>query len=175
MLAAALVGVVATGIQIVEKIAVLKDPETVLVCDVNSVLSCTNVLDAWQSSVLGPPNAFIGAVLFSIFAGVGLTSVLGTRQSRPALLTLLGVITFFAAFATWYMAQTAFVIGALCLWCIFITTAILCIGLCVTRALKATSADSSFVRAITAGGRDYVIWAGWWVVIAAVIIVGLLF
>ena len=179
MVIAALVGIVATGTQIVEKITISKDTSVGLFCDINSVLSCSNVLDAWQSSVLGPPNSFIGAVLFAVFLGAGATALLGSHHSHRSLLVLLGLITFFAAFATWFMAQTAFVISALCLWCIFITTAILVIGLGTTRILKQRIVErptvgwQRFVSGITSGGRDVIIWVGWWVVVAVMLFVGL--
>ncbi len=75
-------------IQIVEKIAILKNPATTLLCDVNSVMSCTDVLNAWQSSVLGPPNALIGAVMFALLGSGAFGAVLGNRVSRAYLATL---------------------------------------------------------------------------------------
>jgi hypothetical protein len=59
---AGLAGLGFTGTQIMEKLTILKDPTATLVCDVNGVLSCTDVLRSRQASVLGPPNALIGAV-----------------------------------------------------------------------------------------------------------------
>lgn len=180
MLVAALVGLAATGTQIVEKITILKEPAATLVCDVSSVLSCSNVLEAWQSSVLGPPNSLIGAIMFAMFFATAATALLGTQHSAKALLAATGLAVFFAAFATWFMAQTAFVITALCLWCIFITTAVLVIGCCFTRIMARELADRDdrtgrFVRAITSGRRDVIIWIGWWFVIAAVLFAGLAF
>lgn len=177
-LIAALVGIAATGTQIVEKIAILTEPSTTLVCDVNSVLSCTNVLKAWQSSVLGPPNALIGAIMFTVFLTAALTRLLGSRHSAGSLLFLTGLAVFFAAFATWFMQQTAFVISALCLWCIGITTAVIVIGACLTRTLARDLGErqdrvGGFVRAITAGGRDIIVWVAWWILVAALLIVGL--
>ena len=65
---AAVAGIGFTATQVVERIAILKDPTTTLACDVSATISCSNVLSAWQSSViLGIPNAFIGAVMFSVF------------------------------------------------------------------------------------------------------------
>src|SRR6478752_8393728 len=70
---AALTGLVFTTIQIMERIAILQDPFTRLACDVNSTLSCSQVLTAWQSSVLGPPNAFVGAAMFAILGSAALS------------------------------------------------------------------------------------------------------
>ena len=46
---------------------------------------------------------------------------------------LWGLAVFFALFATWFMFQTAFSIGSLCLWCTGIVTMVLAICATLTR------------------------------------------
>lgn len=176
-LGAAVVGIGLTGLQIVEKIAVLSDPGAALVCDVNAVLSCSSVLSAWQSSVLGPPNALIGAVLFAVLGSAALGGVLGGRPARAYLVALWAVAIGFALFATWFMVQTAYAIGALCLWCIGITTAVLVIVAALTRIVVHAHAVSGSlgrgVGALVRSQTDLVVIAGWWLAIAAVLFTGL--
>jgi uncharacterized membrane protein len=176
-LLASLAGIALTGTQIVERITVLKDPTATLACDLNSVMSCSNVLGAWQSSViLGIPNAFIGAVMFSLFLATSLAGLMGSDLSRRYLATMLGLVVFFAAFATWFMMETAFVIGALCIWCTGIITAVAVIGGALTRVYArsrpADRPDSRFARASRAG-VDVMAWAGWWVLVLGLLAVGL--
>jgi uncharacterized membrane protein len=178
VLVAGLAGVVFTGIQIVEKITISNQPSTVLFCDVNSVVSCTNVLNAWQSSVLGPPNSLVGAVMFSLFASGGLAGVLGSRASRSYLLTLWGLAVFFLGFASWFMYQTAFRIGALCIWCTGLVTAVVVISAALTRLnqRRATLGSGSAGRTLDLMVRsngDLIVWAGWWVVLAVLVWAGL--
>ncbi len=178
VLVAGLAGVVFTGIQIVEKITISGKPSTVLVCDVNSVVSCTNVLNAWQSSVLGPPNALVGAVMFSLLASGGLAGVLGSRASRSYLLTLWGLAVFFLGFASWFMYQTAFRIGALCIWCTGIVTAVVVICAAFTRLnhRRRTLGDGAAGRTLDLmvhSKGDLIGWAGWWVVLAVLVWAGL--
>lgn len=178
VLVAGLAGIGFTGIQIVEKIAILKDPSTKLSCDVSAVMSCTNVLNAWQSSVLGPPNSAIGAVMFAVLASGGLSGVLRTRPSRGYLLTLWGLGLFFLCFATWFMVETAFPIGSLCLWCTGIVTAVLVVCASLTRlaARDAALGDGTAGRTLATlvrSGSDLVIWVGWWVAIALMLWIGL--
>lgn len=174
VLVASLAGIAFTGTQIVERIATLRDPDTVLACDVNAVLSCSNVLESWQSSVIfGIPNAFIGAVMFSVLGAAGALALLGNEPNKPALRALAGLATFFAVFATWFMMQTAFAIGALCLWCIAITTAIGVIGavLTVTAGQRGDLGPAGTVLARS--GVLLWIWLGWWIAVAALVAIGL--
>jgi uncharacterized membrane protein len=174
VLVAALAGIAFTGTQIVERIATLRDPSTVLACDVNAVLSCSNVLDSWQSSVIfGIPNAFIGAVMFAVLGTAGGLALAGNELNRAALRTLAGLATFFAAFATWFMMQTAFVIGALCLWCIAITTAVGVIGAVLTITAGQRGDLGRTGTVLARSGVLLWIWVGWWIAVAALIAIGL--
>ena len=178
VLLAALAGLAFTTIQIVEKIAILQDPFTRLACDVNSTLSCGKVLTAWQSSVLGPPNAVNGAVMFAILGSAGLSGLLASTLSRAYLATLWGLAVFFLAFATWFMYEAAFGIGALCLWCIGVTTAIVVLCATLTRLAVRGNAFGQkwFGRAMAAAVRrqlDLAGWGGWWLGVAALLLIGM--
>ena len=177
-LLACVAGVGFTTVQIVEKIAILKDPFTTLSCDVNQTLSCSSVLMAWQSSVLGPPNALIGAIMFAVLGSGALAGLLGSALHRGYVATLWGLAVFFLCFASWFMFETAFSIRALCLWCTGITTAVVVICAALTRIADRTGAlgGGSFGRAVAAAVRtrgDLALWAGWWLVIAALLWLGL--
>ncbi len=60
LLITGVVGWLASGALVLEKLEVLKDPSHVTVCDVNPWISCGQVMQTWQSSVFGFPNMFIG-------------------------------------------------------------------------------------------------------------------
>ena len=175
---AALIGMTLTVVQVMEKIAKLKNPKLDLACDVNSKLSCSTVLDTWQSSVLGIPNAIVGLILFTIFATTLLASLTHSHLSKGMwkILWILSVI--FAFFSTWFMAQTAFVISAMCLWCAFIATAVLTLLLVVTRSAVNVNAFGSgvFGRAMTSlvqSKQDIVLVGLWWTTIALALFLGL--
>jgi len=177
-LLAALVGLVLTGVQIMEKLARLANPETPLVCDVSGTLSCSTVLDAWQSRVLGVPNAMVGMVLFTILGSALALSLLGSQLGPAAWRVLWGLSVVFALFSTWFMVQTALVIGAMCLWCAFITTAVLLLVLVMTRSAVASGAfgQGDLGRALTTAvrsGQDAALIVVWWLAIAAVLVFGL--
>lgn len=102
-----------------EKLALLKNPDTQLVCDLGSVFSCTNVLNAWQSSVFGFPNSLMCMVLFTIFGTVGLVGLTGGKLTRGLRLGVHGLALFTLFFGMWFLTQSTFVIGSLCLYCLF--------------------------------------------------------
>jgi uncharacterized membrane protein len=179
VLVAAFAGLSFTTVQIMEKITILKDSGAGLVCDISATVSCTNVLNAWQSSVLGPPNALIGAIMFAILGSGALGGVLGGAPGRRYLLVLWGLAVFFAMFATWFMFQTAFVIGSLCLWCTGIVTAVLVICAALTRTANrarafGTGRFAGLMDTAVKSSLDLIIWGGWWLGIAGMLALGLL-
>jgi uncharacterized membrane protein len=177
--AAAVIGMAATIIQIVERVALAQNADANLLCDINGTFSCGNVLTSWQSSVFGPiPNAAIGLSVFALTLGVGGTGLLGSELSKATW----GVATFFAgfmaAFTVWFLAQTAFVIGSVCLYCLVIGTMVLLINVSwwrIGERLGYLSGNRFLDGAawLVRGGTDIVLWVGLGVVVAAMMVAGL--
>ena len=113
------IGMIAAFLQTTEKIALLKNKDAILACDLNSVFSCTNVLNAWQSSVFGFPNSLMCMALFTVFASIALAGVSGGTLPRRLRLGIQGLSLFTLAFALWFLTQSIYVINALCILCIF--------------------------------------------------------
>ena len=113
------IGLVAAFIQILEKLQLLKHVGDPLTCDLNSVFSCSNVLNAWQSSVFGFPNSLMCMVFFTTFLVFGLTGLSGATLPRRLRLAVQGLALFVLAFAIWFLTQSIYVIGSLCVLCIF--------------------------------------------------------
>lgn len=119
MLVGGAIGMVAAFLQTTEKIALLKNKDAILACDLNSVFSCTNVLNAWQSAVFGFPNSLMCMVLFTIFASIALVGVSGGTLPRRLRLGIQVLSLFTLGFALWFLTQSIYVINALCILCIF--------------------------------------------------------
>ncbi len=173
------VGMVATVMQLIERVQLATEPDKALLCDINATLSCGTVLEAWQSSVFGPiPNAAIGLVVFTVM----LTSALGVLLGSTLALRAWGVLAFFAAFmaafTVWFLAQTTFSINALCLYCLAIGTAVVLINASWWRVAAANGwlvGPSRFLGVagrLVAGGSDLLIWAGLWTAVAAMMVIG---
>lgn len=119
MVAGGIIGMAAAFLQTTEKIALLKNKDAILACDLNSVFSCTNVLNAWQSSVFGFPNSLMCMALFTIFASIALVGASGGTLPRRLRLGIQGLSLFTLLFALWFLTQSIYVINALCILCIF--------------------------------------------------------
>lgn len=177
--AAAVVGMASTIIQLVERVALAENADAELLCDINGTFACGNVLTSWQASVFGPiPNAAIGLSVFALSLGIAGAGILGSSLSRATWGVATFLAGFMAAFTVWFLAQTAFVISAVCLYCLVIGTMVLFINLAwwrigdrlgYLRGSRVLDGASWLVR----GGTDIVLWAGLGVVVAAMMVAGL--
>jgi uncharacterized membrane protein len=179
MLATALLGIASGTITVVEKIALLKDPTQAAFCDINEAIGCTPVLLAPQSSVLGPPNAAIGIILFGMFAAAGLGGVMGATFPRSYRWVLLGLAVFFGAFLTWYMWQVGFAIGSLCPFCAVCAGCVMAIVLASARLVAAdlpveARGFAGAVATARRSGLDVIIVVGWTALIVGILAVGIL-
>jgi uncharacterized membrane protein len=119
MTAGGATGVLAASLQTIEKINLLKNKDAVLACDLNSVFNCSNVLNAWQSRVFGFPNSVMCTVLFTIFFASALAGLSSGKLSKGYRLGIQALSLFTLGFALWFLWQSIYAIGSLCLLCIF--------------------------------------------------------
>jgi uncharacterized membrane protein len=179
MLVSSLVGIASGMTTVMEKIALLKDPGQAAFCDFNDKIGCTPVLLAPQSSVLGPPNAAIGVVMFAMFASAALAGVMGTWFPRSYRYVLLGLSVFFGLFLTWYMQQVAFAIGSLCPFCAVCAGSVMVVVLAAIRlsAVEVQPGDGGFagvVGTMVRSGLDVIVVIGWTLLIAGMLVVGIM-
>ena len=178
MLVAAAVGVASGTITVVDKIALLTDPAASSFCDISPNVSCSPVLLAPQSSILGPPNALIGVVLYTVFLTAALAALMGGHFPSSFLRTLVGLAVFFGAFLTWYMFAVAFQIGSLCPFCTVCAASTLVIVLAANRLAVDSAAygDGRFATTMATmrgASTDAVVVVGWGALIAAMLIAGI--
>lgn len=177
VLAGGLVGIVSTVWQTVERIAYAAGDTGPSVCEINALVSCSNVFGHWQSSALGIPNSLIGLPVFALLASGALAALTGSQLSRSYVGLLLGTGVFMTAFITWYMHQTAFDIGALCLFCAACLVGIVLAGAGLTRALAAgspdTDGDPGRLTRLVDSGADIALWGGVLVLVATMLLLGL--
>lgn len=179
VLLAACVGMVSAGWQIIERIAYAENAENASVCDINAVVSCTNVFGQWQSSALGIPNTLVSLPIFAALAATAVAAI-GTSFARPYLAGVLGVSLFMAAFATWYSYQSAFVMGAMCLFCTVGSACVLAAGIGVTRMAAAGRAlgdgrAGRVLALLVESKSDVIAWLGLILINAMMLYFGLIF
>ena len=115
------IGGVASFLQVIERITwgeQLHAPAKALACDLSSSFSCSSVFGAWQSSVFGFSNSLLCVTFFAVMLGFGLAALYSDNLQKAARLTAQFFSLFFLAFGAWYLTQTIFVVGSLCIFCV---------------------------------------------------------
>ncbi len=173
LVGAASVGMLASFIQTIERIDWGSNPKAPLVCDINSVFSCNSVFGAWQSRVFGFPNSLMCVVFFAVLLGVGLAGLTGSALNRKLRLVLHFFSVFFLGFGAWYLLESAYVIKALCIFCIFCYAAVIALN---WAWLRINAADlpikASYNKALIKSfdkGADSFFWLLWTLTIAALL------
>ena len=118
-----LVALVAALTLSVEELIIAKNPDALLSCDLNAVISCATVMQTWQASVFfGIPNMFFGLIAFTAVV-VSAVAYLwgGARYNRFFLLALNTGLLFGFLFALWLFYSSVYSIGVLCPWCLVVT------------------------------------------------------
>ncbi len=105
---------------ITERVRSLIDPEYVLNCDVNPLVSCGDLMTTWQASLLGFPNPLLGVAGFVAPIAVGVALLAGARLARWFWWSFLVGVTGAFVFVLWLVDQAVFQIGVLCPWCMLV-------------------------------------------------------
>ena len=170
LLIGGLVGLLAAAALLIEKIALLENPDRILTCDINPVLSCGSVMSTPQAEAFGVPNPLIGIIGFAVIATIGAGMLAGARYAAWFWIAVQGGVTFAVVFVHWLMYQSLYVIGALCPYCMIVWAVTIPIFLHVTvRGLRAVAGESRAV-AVVAEYRSTILTA-WYILIVALIAV----
>lgn len=120
-----LIALVAAVTLLVEKIALIEDPDYIPSCTLSPILSCGSIMSTWQAELFGIPNPIIGVMAFPVVAAIGASLVGGVRFPQWfAVATQVGV-TFGVVFIHWLIYQSLYVIGALCPYCMVVWVAMI--------------------------------------------------
>lgn len=120
LLITGVIGWLASGALVLEKLEMLKDPNHITLCDVNPWVSCGTVMQTPQSSVFGFPNMFIGIVAFAVIITTAMGLLAGARFSCGYWLGLQAGVTLGFAFVVWLWSQALYVIHVLCPFCMVV-------------------------------------------------------
>lgn len=151
-------GIIASFLQTLDKLNHLKNPTASLVCNISPVFSCSNVLDAWQSSFFGFPNSLLCLIFFSVTLGVAISAVSVGNLSAKLRYIMHFFAIFFLGFGAWYLWQSIYAIGAICIYCL------ICYGgVIVMNAswLRINSDKSSFLNKLIKSRWDIALWSIW--------------
>ncbi|HEV2402797.1 MAG TPA: vitamin K epoxide reductase family protein [Candidatus Saccharimonadales bacterium] len=169
LVSGAALGLIASFLEMVEYVILLKNPHAVLTCNINGVFSCSNVLNAWQSSIFGFPNALMCITFFTLLLGAGLAGVSGSTIARRLRLTLQGLALFFVCFGSWFLWQSTYHIHTLCILCLFCFAGLLMINWSLLRLneadLRVGKTGQHILHRIIQSGAD----TFWWFLLGMVL------
>jgi uncharacterized membrane protein len=120
LLAGGIVGLVAAVVLLIERIRLAEDSSYVPTCSINPVLSCGNVMESAQASLLGFPNPVIGVAAFPVVIATGAALLAGARLARWYWAGLQAGVTVAMVFVAWLVFQSLYRIGALCPYCMVV-------------------------------------------------------
>jgi uncharacterized membrane protein len=114
---AAVTGLIAATALTIDKLALLSNPGAVLTCNLSLLVSCSKGLVSWQGSLLGFPNSIVGMAAWAILLAVGIIMFTASELSRLVWMGLNVGLAGAFALVVFLIAQSIFVLGGLCPWC----------------------------------------------------------
>lgn len=123
LIIAGAIGLFASVELLIQKINLLSDPNYVLNCDINPVVSCGSVILTDQASAFGFPNPLMGIMGFPVLIMFATLLLSGIQLPKWMWLSLQLGSTFAFGFVIWLIIQSLYVIGALCPWCMVVWAA----------------------------------------------------
>jgi len=93
MLISAVIGLIAALVLSIEALTLAENPFADLNCDINSVLSCGTVGQAWQASLLGFPNAYLGLIAEPVVITLAVAALGGVRFPRWFMISAVSEVT----------------------------------------------------------------------------------
>lgn len=113
-----LAGLIAMTWQATERIHMLKNPDSVLSCNLNPVIDCGAVLDNRLAALFGFPNAFIGMGVFAMLMLAGVLLVTGNKPNRAFKHVMLGLSAILLLFSVWFFSVSLYIIAKICIFCL---------------------------------------------------------
>lgn len=168
LLVGGLTGLVAASALLMEKIALLQDPDRILTCDISPVLSCGSVMTTPQAEAFGIPNPILGIAGFAVVAAIGAAILAGARFAPWFWLGVQVGVSFAVVFIHWLMYQSLYIIGALCIYCMVVWAVTIPLFWWTTLHNLRAVAGRSTVVAVLTEYRSAVL-TGWCILIIALI------
>jgi uncharacterized membrane protein len=113
-------GLLASFTLTVDRIRLLKDANTELSCNFNSIVNCGSVMTSPQGEAFGFANPLIGLAAFGGLLVLGMGLLGGATYARWMWAGLTAGTVFGISFVGWLSYQAIFHIGRLCPWCMLV-------------------------------------------------------
>ncbi|MEK7117758.1 MAG: vitamin K epoxide reductase family protein [Patescibacteria group bacterium] len=111
------VGLMASFLLTVNIIELTKDSSVNLPCNINPFISCTSIINSSQGNIFGFPNPLLGIAGFSFVLATGVLTLFGAVPSIKFWKIFTIGTTLAILLVHWFIYQSFFVLGSLCLYC----------------------------------------------------------
>ncbi len=125
LLVTSVVGWIASGILVIERLHVYADADYITSCDISPWVSCGTVFQTWQAALFGFPNPLIGIVAFAVVITTAMGLLARARFARWYWIGLQIGVTLGMVFVVWLWSQALFDIYVLCIYCIVVWAAMI--------------------------------------------------
>ncbi len=156
ILVTSVLGLLAAFVLSVDVFMLLKNPDTVLSCNINAVISCGTVANSSYSSLFGFPNSFLGMMVEPAFVVVAIAGLYGVKFPRQFMLGVQIAALFALIYAFYLFDISVNIIQALCPWCLSVDVVTIIMVTAITRynivednlylSKKISAKAKSFVR-----------------------------
>ncbi|WP_427018137.1 vitamin K epoxide reductase family protein [Pseudarthrobacter sp. P1] len=110
----------ASGILVLERLELYKNPDAITSCDINPWIACGTVMKTPQAALFGFPNPLIGVAAFAVIITTGMVLLSGAKLGRAYWLGLQTGVTLGMVMIVWLWSQALYVIGVLCPYCMVV-------------------------------------------------------
>lgn len=133
MLVGSIGSLIASFVLSVEAVELAANPDAELACSVNVILNCATVGLHESSYLFGFPNSFLGLIAEPVVITVAIAGLAGVKFPRLFMAVAQFFYTLGFMFALYLFSVSYFVIGALCPWCLVVTTTTTLVWFAITR------------------------------------------
>ena len=120
LLVTSVVGWIASGILVIERLHVYADANYITSCDISPWVSCGTVFKTPQAALFGFPNPLLGILGFTVVVTLGVVLGTGARVPTWVLGGLAAVSLVAWGFVHWLAFESLYSINALCPWCLVV-------------------------------------------------------
>lgn len=139
-----------------DKFLLLENPDADLDCNFSLLVQCGANLNSSAGAVFGFPNPLLGLGGFAAPIAVGVALLAGARFARWFWMLFNVGLAGALAFVIWLIAQSIYVLGTLCPWCMLVWSVTIPMFILVTAR---NLADGVYGRAAVGVGRTLWSWA----------------
>ncbi|MCQ9163877.1 MULTISPECIES: vitamin K epoxide reductase family protein [unclassified Arthrobacter] len=122
----------ASAALVLDRLKLYANPHAVLNCDVNSWISCGDVMKTPQAAIFGFPNPFIGIVAFAVVITTGMVLLAGARLARWYWICFNVGVALGLVLVCWFFTQAVYVLALLCPYCMVVWAMVIPVFVWVT-------------------------------------------